>query len=290
MKKINVLCLGILIIFCLVLSGCEKEIVKFYLEDEYYDEGKIVEIDNLKFSELVENKESFVVFIYQPMCAASISFEGVLGEFIKEYSVNIFKMSFSDMGETNLGKKIKYYPSFVVYNNGEMIDYLDANSGDDSSYYKSLDGFSSWFFKYILIDTDENIEEYGDEDNKVVSNDIKIDVELDGVTYDSSKVNIYLFWGEGCPHCEKLKQYLNSIKDEYGKYFNLHSFEVWYDDDNLNIYNQFASKMGDKTGGVPYMIIGNKSFSGFGEDDYDDVLNAIVEQHNNSYDIYFDNK
>ena len=68
---------------------------------------------------------------------------------------------------------------------------------------------------------------------------------------------------------------INDFIDKYGeKFFKI--MDLTYDHiygtvpftkgmkdmiiDNFNIYNQFATKMGDKTGGVPYMIIGNKSF------------------------------
>ena len=50
---------------------------------------------------------------------------------------------------------------------------------------------------------------------------------------------------------------------------------------------QFAKKMGDKPQGVPYTIIGNKSFNGYGEQYNNDIINAIISQYKNSYDVYF---
>ena len=41
------------------------------------------------------------------------------------------------------------------------------------------------------------------------------------------KINIYLFWGNGCSHCSNLKAFMASIEEEYGKYYNLYTFEVW---------------------------------------------------------------
>ena len=33
------------------------------------------------------------------------------------------------------------------------------------------------------------------------NNDTKIDAKLEDIVYDENKVNIYFFWGNGCPHC-----------------------------------------------------------------------------------------
>lgn len=46
--------------------------------------------------------------------------------------------------------------------------------------------------------------------------------------------------------------------------------------------------MGDEAKGVPYTIIGNKSFTGFNEEDKKDLIDAIESQYKNSYDVYFD--
>ena len=44
------------------------------------------------------------------------------------YNVSFYKMSFVNMKETNLKDKIKYYPSFAIFKDGELVDYLDANN------------------------------------------------------------------------------------------------------------------------------------------------------------------
>jgi len=46
--------------------------------------------------------------------------------------------------------------------------------------------------------------------------------------------------------------------------------------------------MGDKVTGVPYTIIGKKSFTGFGEKSKINFIQAIESQYKNSYDVYFD--
>ena len=47
-------------------------------------------------------------------------------------------------------------------------------------------------------------------DNK----EIKLtDMTENNISYSKEKINIYLFYGEGCPHCEELKNYLITKKN-----------------------------------------------------------------------------
>ena len=83
-------------------------------------------------------------------------------------------------------------------------------------------------------------------------------------------------------------QFFESIEKEYGKYYNLYKFEVWHNDENARLFNIFANAMGDNAQGVPYTIIGEHSFIGFGENYKEEFIKTIEEQHKNNFDIYFD--
>lgn len=271
----------VLILICLVTFGCSK---KFSLENKYYESSEIIEIDTEKFNELKDNKESFAVFIYQPLCSTSYNLNKILNSFLEEYKITIYKMSFTDMLKTDLEETIKYYPSFVIYKNGKLVDYLDAGSDEDTEKYKNKDEFYNWFTSYVKL-KDKN------EDKTIKGNDkeeiTKIDANLDNVTYDENKINIYFFWGDGCPKCEAQFEFLNSIQEEYGDYFVLHTFEVWHNKENEKLLEQFANKMGDELAGVPYTIIGKRTFTGFNETYEKKFLDAIKTQYKDSYDVYF---
>ena len=81
------------------------------------------------------------------------------------------------------------------------------------------------------------------------------------------KLNVYIFWGEGCPHCKHLAEFLGEKQSEIGDKISLYTFEVWKDKNNLAFLKSFGKFLGENPKGVPYIIIGNKTYSGFSETD-----------------------
>jgi putative membrane protein len=92
----------------------------------------------------------------------------------------------------------------------------------------------------------------------------------------NDKVNIYIFWGDGCPHCKHLAEFFNEHKSEVEKMANLYTLEVWKNSDNQNFMKNFGKFLGETPKGVPYFIIGNKTFSGYSESDTK-TKNQILE-------------
>ena len=81
------------------------------------------------------------------------------------------------------------------------------------------------------------------------------------------KLNIYIFWGDGCPHCKHLAEFLGEKQTEIGDKISLYTFEVWKNKNNLSFLKSFGKFLGENPKGVPYIIIGNKTYSGFSETD-----------------------
>lgn len=99
----------------------------------------------------------------------------------------------------------------------------------------------------------------------------------------NKKINVYVFWGDGCPHCEELLEYLKDSQKKYGKYYNVYGFEIWKNKENATLKDKFAEEIGDtdKIGSmsVPYYIIGDKSKSGYGSNMNEDIVNLILEKY-----------
>ena len=97
------------------------------------------------------------------------------------------------------------------------------------------------------------------------------------------KLNIYIFWGDGCPHCKHLAEFLGEKQSEIGDKISLYTFEVWKDKNNLAFLKSFGKFLGENPKGVPYIIIGNKTYSGFSETDEEtkqEIINLIKTEAN----------
>ena len=59
---------------------------------------------------------------------------------------------------------------------------------------------------------------------------------------ESKKINVYIFRGEGCPHCEEALEFFDSLEkdEEYSKYYNLVKYEVWNNKDNAKLMEEVA--------------------------------------------------
>lgn len=289
--KIKILLGAILIILVstifLIIYKPNQKVEPFLLNDEYYGKKNITEIDYQNLRNLIKNKENFAIFVYQPMCITSSDFEEVLNQFLEENPLNIYKIPFSSIKDTDIGEKIKYYPSFIIYKDGKIVDYLEANKDEDVKYYSSKDDFKDWFTRYVRL-KDETSNNNINEEKKNEKPTIPDNINLDYIKKDENKVNIYFFYGDGCPHCSNEFKAFERIKEEYGELYNLYTFETWYNEDNYKLLNVFASAMNDTVKGIPYTIIGSKSFKGFGKSTEEAIIDAIKEEHNKSFDVYFD--
>lgn len=79
-----------------------------------------------------------------------------------------------------------------------------------------------------------------------------------------NKVTAYFFYGEGCPHCAKEEAFFESIESKYPT-LELKKFEVYYDKDNSSLLKKVGESLGVGVSGVPFLVIGDKSFVGFSE-------------------------
>lgn len=94
---------------------------------------------------------------------------------------------------------------------------------------------------------------------------------------DHAKINVYIFRGSGCSHCYDALNFLYGLDGEYDDYFKVVTYEVWQDSNNAALAKDVANKLGAEFGGVPYIVIGDKSFAGFGEDTGVNIINTALD-------------
>lgn len=122
------------------------------LSAEYRGEGGIGMITTDDLKTMAGEKKSFMLFVSQPECQAAGKLRGILQELIKEYPIQIFEVSFSELRESGLASEVRFYPSLVVYRQGQVADFLDANDSADTEAYNSLAGLKDWLTNVVILD------------------------------------------------------------------------------------------------------------------------------------------
>jgi len=84
---------------------------------------------------------------------------------------------------------------------------------------------------------------------------------------ENDKVNIYFFWGEGCPHCEGEKVFLKKMEEKYPE-VEIQDFEVWGSKENLDLMVKFANELEVDVRGVPFTVIGEHHVIGWMNEEY----------------------
>ena len=96
--------------------------------------------------------------------------------------------------------------------------------------------------------------------------------DIVNVKVEDKKVNLYLFHGDGCPHCKEEREWLETINEKYQDNLNIYYYEVWYDSDNAKLADQVKERFSITKNGVPLTIIGDKYYLG-----YSDVVGSTIE-------------
>lgn len=79
-----------------------------------------------------------------------------------------------------------------------------------------------------------------------------------------SRVPVYFFWGDGCPHCVHEKVFLEELNNKIPA-VDVHSYEVWFHPENKKFYENLSKAYGTISGGVPATFIGDKVWVGYNE-------------------------
>jgi len=78
-------------------------------------------------------------------------------------------------------------------------------------------------------------------------------------------INLYFFYGDGCPHCAKEEVFLNDLESRYPQ-LRVHSFEVWYNVDNAKLLSRVGKELGIAVQGIPLTVIGDTPIVGYTSD------------------------
>ena len=91
-----------------------------------------------------------------------------------------------------------------------------------------------------------------------------------------NEVVIYIFWGDGCPHCAKAKPVLEDLAKNHPT-VKLYEFEIYNSQANQELFAQFGEVYEFTPRYVPTILIGEKMWEGY-SDEFTQEITAVVEK------------
>lgn len=103
---------------------------------------------------------------------------------------------------------------------------------------------------------------------------------IPNIKAEEKQLDLYLFYGDGCPHCKALEEYLDDyLKDKDN--IKLHEYEIWYSEENQNLFKKVQNAMNIKANGIPYLVIGEDVVQGFMENYTEEKINGYIKYYQN---------
>lgn len=103
----------------------------------------------------------------------------------------------------------------------------------------------------------------------------------------AESLKIYLFYGDGCPHCADEEKFFESYLEDNND-IELIKYEVWHSKDNQELFVKVQDKLNNHASGVPYLIIGKDVIVGYMEDVTNYQIEDTIKEYRSSkkkYDV-----
>lgn len=153
-KKIAVVAIAI---FCLTVFFGGYFLIRslapksFRLEEELYGKSEVTDISKDEYEKLIEEKKSFVVMVDKPDCYTTADMRKRMSEFPDDMQFRYYRIMWTQAKESSLHEYVKYVPSVAIIHNGSVVDFLNADSDEDTAKYNDAQALQDWLKEYILF-------------------------------------------------------------------------------------------------------------------------------------------
>ena len=91
---ISAIILTIIIVVPAILMMNKYE--KFYIEDKYYTNGEFIKIDSNELNQLIDSKESFLLYTYNDYCSLKIPCDDIFKEVMEENNISMYSIRYEE--------------------------------------------------------------------------------------------------------------------------------------------------------------------------------------------------
>ena len=107
-------------------------------------------LDEEGLKKLIEQKETFALFVYLPACPSCAAVTPVVKEVADSDQIRFYEISLSQLSDdSEITKKVKYTPSVVIFKDGELAAFLDSSKDEDFEPFTKAEALSKWMGNYV---------------------------------------------------------------------------------------------------------------------------------------------
>jgi cytochrome c biogenesis protein CcdA/glutaredoxin len=92
-------------------------------------------------------------------------------------------------------------------------------------------------------------------------NDVCYGAQPNETCGQAQSICVYLFYGQGCPHCERVKPLIDELAVKYPQ-VQLKTYEIYFNTTNQVMFREFLQRYGVAEEGVPTLFIGDRALVG----------------------------
>lgn len=82
-------------------------------------------------------------------------------------------------------------------------------------------------------------------------------------TFAAEPLTLKFFYGEGCPHCTQEEKFLQKLETKHQGKLSIEKYEIYHNQKNSILFNQFIQQYKIQVAGVPLLIIGDDYVLGY---------------------------
>jgi predicted bacteriocin transport accessory protein len=143
MKKLSILLFLVLFVFV----GCSKN-PTLVLETQE-DISQPIEISSSELTSMMDDDESFFLYISSVTCSSCIEFRPILLQFIEEHRFVVYQIeSDSSFPTSNTLIPYEFTPTIVLVSNGKVV--VNINQFRQSTPFSSVEELNKFLFKTIV--------------------------------------------------------------------------------------------------------------------------------------------
>ena len=156
--KPNIIALIAIGVFCIVIFFGGFHILQsmttkpFKIESSLYGASEAIDIKKDDYESLINEKKSFIIMIDKPDCYTTADMRKRMESFPNNMQFKYYRIMWSQAKGSSLHEKVKYAPSVAIIHNGKIVDFLDADSDEDTPKYNETQALQDWIKGYIVFE------------------------------------------------------------------------------------------------------------------------------------------